>query len=220
MYQAIVEMRGLACSGFGWNEEFQCITAEKETFDGWVKSHPATKGLLNKSFSYFDDLAYVFGKDWATGEGAEIPGDMASSVPGCMHEGASTDDSQEHDLSQDEFHGTPTGFGFEGDNSLRGSKRKHHGYHSELVKVFKNAMDFANDQLKSIAEWSKKQHATEVELRAKVVNKLNDIPKLQTQQKMKFMNIIFRNVHNTESFLSIPADMKLEYCELLLLNHV
>ncbi|KAA0052026.1 retrotransposon protein [Cucumis melo var. makuwa] len=65
MFHSIAEMRGPTCSGFGWNDEQKCIVVEKEFFDNW--SHPAAKGLLNKSFPHYDELSYVFGKDRARG---------------------------------------------------------------------------------------------------------------------------------------------------------
>ncbi|KAL4026609.1 hypothetical protein IC575_015045 [Cucumis melo] len=81
-FQAIAEMRGPACSGFGWNDEEKCIVAEKELFDNWVRSHPAAKGLLNKPFPYYDELTYVFGRDRATGRFAETFADVGSNEPG------------------------------------------------------------------------------------------------------------------------------------------
>ncbi|KAL4025449.1 hypothetical protein IC575_013846 [Cucumis melo] len=81
MFHALAEMRGPNCSGFGWNDEKKCIVAEKEVFDDWVKSHPAAKGLLNKSFVHYDELSYVFGKDRATGGRAESFADIGSNDP-------------------------------------------------------------------------------------------------------------------------------------------
>uniref|UniRef100_A0A9I9EGD5 Retrotransposon protein n=1 Tax=Cucumis melo TaxID=3656 RepID=A0A9I9EGD5_CUCME len=81
-FQAIVEMRGAACSGFGWNNEEKCIIAEKELFDNWARSHPTAKGLLNKQFPYYDELTYVFGRDRATGRFAETFANVGSNEPG------------------------------------------------------------------------------------------------------------------------------------------
>ena len=36
-FQDIAEMRGLMCSGFGWNDDAKCIITEKELFDNWVR---------------------------------------------------------------------------------------------------------------------------------------------------------------------------------------
>lgn len=48
-YQAIAEMMGPGCSGFGQNDEFNYIEVEKEMFDLWVK----VKTCDRIDFSYF-----------------------------------------------------------------------------------------------------------------------------------------------------------------------
>ncbi|XVF57755.1 hypothetical protein PTKIN_Ptkin07bG0007700 [Pterospermum kingtungense] len=62
-------------SGFGWNDSEKCVTAPKDIFHDWVRSHPYAKGLRNKPFPFFEELAKIFGRDRATGEGAETAAD-------------------------------------------------------------------------------------------------------------------------------------------------
>ncbi|KAA0062716.1 retrotransposon protein [Cucumis melo var. makuwa] len=53
-------MCGSLSSRFRWNDEAKCIIVEKE-------SHRTVKSLLNKSFSYYNEHVYVFGRDKAMG---------------------------------------------------------------------------------------------------------------------------------------------------------
>ncbi|XVE65297.1 hypothetical protein DITRI_Ditri07aG0169600 [Diplodiscus trichospermus] len=73
-------MRGDSCSGFGWDSERQCITADDIVFDEWLKSHPNANGIKNKPFPYFDLLARIFGKDRATGDAFESPADAVEEL--------------------------------------------------------------------------------------------------------------------------------------------
>ena len=46
-----------------------------------MQSHPAAKGLLNKLFLYYDELAYVFGCARAMGRFAKTFTDVGSNEP-------------------------------------------------------------------------------------------------------------------------------------------
>ncbi|KAL0560649.1 hypothetical protein IC582_001058 [Cucumis melo] len=223
-------MRESSSSCFGWNEEFQCIVVKGELFDSWVKSHRAAKGFLHKSFSYYDDLFYVFDKDQATGACLETFADVGSNMLNMFNDGVPLDDSHDKDIptmysqgvhmSLDEMFGTRTGQASGRRNCSSGSKRKRGSQHYETVKVIRSVMEFRNDQLKAIVDWSKEKRATEVELHAKVVKQLQDIPELRSQDRTKLIQILFRSVEGIEGFLSIPTELKLEYCNVLLENNV
>ncbi|KAA0059630.1 retrotransposon protein [Cucumis melo var. makuwa] len=53
-FQAIAEMRGPACSDFGWNDKEKCIIAEKELFDNWVRVRTGSSGSKRKRGSQRD----------------------------------------------------------------------------------------------------------------------------------------------------------------------
>ncbi|KAA0026215.1 retrotransposon protein [Cucumis melo var. makuwa] len=59
--------------------------------------HPVAKGLLNESFSYYNDLSYVFIKDHAIGTCIKTFADVRSNVPRGF-EGFSTNDAKDPDI--------------------------------------------------------------------------------------------------------------------------
>ncbi|KAL4038216.1 hypothetical protein IC575_001824 [Cucumis melo] len=156
-FQAIVEMRGPACSGFGWNDEEKRIIAEKELFDNWVRSHPVAKGLLNKPFAYYNELTYVFGRDRATSRFAETFADVGSNEPGGGYDRFDMGDgneefplvySQRIDLSQDDVRASRPSRASEGRNELSGSKRKRGSQRDFDVEAIHLTLDQTNEQLR------------------------------------------------------------------------
>ncbi|QHO39244.1 uncharacterized protein DS421_4g127410 [Arachis hypogaea] len=68
-YQYAADM--LACSGFGWNNEKQCVEVDsKDVLDAWLKAHPTKFYSPGKPFPLFHRLEGIFGKDRATGVAA------------------------------------------------------------------------------------------------------------------------------------------------------
>uniref|UniRef100_A0A9I9E8A0 Retrotransposon protein n=1 Tax=Cucumis melo TaxID=3656 RepID=A0A9I9E8A0_CUCME len=160
-FQAIAEMWGPTCGGFGWNDEENCIIAKKGLFDNWVRLHPATKELLNKLFPYYEELTYVFGCDRATSRFVETLVDAGSNEPG-EYDGFDMGDGNEEFLSvysqgiylsQDDVRASRPSRASEGRTGSSGSKRKRGSRREVDVEGIHLALDQTNDQLRMIAEW-------------------------------------------------------------------
>ncbi|XP_039140395.1 uncharacterized protein LOC120277602 [Dioscorea cayenensis subsp. rotundata] len=77
-FRELKEMRSQ--SGFGWDDANKCVTCEDDVWYSWLKSHKEAAGLRNKHFPYFDELAIIFGKDQATGDGAEFASESVEAL--------------------------------------------------------------------------------------------------------------------------------------------
>ncbi|KAG8371301.1 hypothetical protein BUALT_Bualt13G0073500 [Buddleja alternifolia] len=81
-------------SGVGWNETTRMIETTDEAWERVVRNDPSTRLMRYKSWPFYREWCDVFGKDRATGEGAE---DIAEALGGLMN-----DENQEEDLMGEE----------------------------------------------------------------------------------------------------------------------
>ncbi|KAL4016672.1 hypothetical protein IC575_024326 [Cucumis melo] len=128
----------------------------------FMQTHPVAKGLLNKSFSYYDELAYVFGRDRVMGHFVETFIDVGSNDPS-WYEGFQTTNgndkefpsmySQGFDMSQDDVRASHPACTSECRTGSNGSKQRREGQWVGEIEMIHEALECENDQLRMIAEW-------------------------------------------------------------------
>ncbi|KAG8363805.1 hypothetical protein BUALT_Bualt19G0060500 [Buddleja alternifolia] len=70
-YQMLLE-QAMSRSGFGWNDATNMITVESEdAWNNFVKTDSNARNMRYKTWPLYKDWVEIFGKDSATGEGAE-----------------------------------------------------------------------------------------------------------------------------------------------------
>ncbi|KAA0042465.1 retrotransposon protein [Cucumis melo var. makuwa] len=185
-FQAITEMQGPACSGFGWNDEEKCIIAEKELFGNWVRSHPASKRLLNKPFLYYDKLTYVFGHDRATGRLLRhLPTWSLMSLA-------------------------------EGRTGSSGSKRKRGSPRDLDVEGIHLVLDQTNEQLRMIAEWPTRALANDNHVYTEFFHILREMPELTSLDRVLLQRNLLSRMDDLRGFVLMPKDEREGFCRVFL----
>ncbi|KAL0544638.1 hypothetical protein IC582_019756 [Cucumis melo] len=223
-FQAIVEMRGPAGSGFGWNDEEKCIVAEKKLFDNWVRSHPVAKELLNKPFSYYNELTYVFDRDRATGRFAETFTDVGSNEPGGGYDRFDMGDGNEDfppvyrqgiDFSQDDVRASRPRAS-EGRTGSSGSKKKRGSRRDFEFEAIHLVLDQTNEQLRQIAEWPARNLANDNHVRTEFFRILREMPELTSLDRALLQRHLLSRMDDLRGFVLMPEGEREGFCRVLL----
>ncbi|XP_038973988.1 uncharacterized protein LOC120105506 [Phoenix dactylifera] len=225
-YNAITEMLGPNCSGFGWDDINKCVTCEEDTFKEWVKSHPNAQGMRNKPFPHFEDLTNIFGRDRATGMGAEAPADAVEKIE--MEEqqypytSPAINESQEADsnfVGQNVNMNTPqtaTHTEVAGPSRPTRTKKARHealevvrDLTSEMTKVV-GMMAAAGDHIEKLAQCFKHESET-ADRRMTVVSEVMKVQGLSQSEILKVGKKIAMDPLETDYFFSLPDDYRRAY---------
>ena len=86
----------------------------------------------------------------------------------------------------------------------------------EIVNVIRDAIECANDQLRTIAEWPKLAMQDEDATRLEVIRQLRVIPELSGLDRARCLRKLMQNLADMKAFLVVPEEMKMDYCTVIL----
>ncbi|XVF86106.1 hypothetical protein PTKIN_Ptkin18bG0014500 [Pterospermum kingtungense] len=238
-YNAISDMLTLG-SGFGWNDIEKCITALKDVYADWVRSHPSAKGLRNKPFPFYYNFVTIFGKDRANGQDAETAAEAVEGQDkkdseddnGCGPFNSKTDDVSVHfvpdgqyDTSQADTDAkvdvaTSTihpniGKGAHGTGKKKAKTAYGNNPLVHHVLRFQTAYEKTTEQIAGIASFFIKE--TEVsDRRQALFNELKKLDGFSRKEMLIAGEYMVRNTYKIDYFFSLPTDFKHEYIKMVL----
>ncbi|XP_044473190.1 uncharacterized protein At2g29880-like [Mangifera indica] len=221
-YNAINEMIKNG-SGFGWNDEEKCVTASKDVFDDWVRSHPNAKGLRHKPFPHYDSLVIVLGKDRAAGARAETATDAVEELDtenlDNNEDIIEVDiglDSDYNDQDKEDATGSKKQTVNEGINQKTANskkrKRNDEGFSRlvEEISKFGKSYKTIQQEIHEITTYFKK----EVEGKNRRMNLFNALLELDGFSRQELLNVgehIIKKEHKIDFFFELPMDFRKDY---------
>ncbi|XVF84628.1 hypothetical protein PTKIN_Ptkin17bG0052500 [Pterospermum kingtungense] len=189
------------------------VICDISVWNEWIKGHKDVAGLRNKPFPHYDELGIIFGKDRATREVAEAPGDAmeniqdeeatekaASEAYGAMNNGENYDDFFDVNL---ENVSKSILFTKTGNSESSPSMEKRPTVQGAKEEIGKLASCF-------------QQLANNAKRKMQVYDVIAMIEGLNDKDTLKVVAIMFIDTDKTNVLFSIPDCMKKLYVQQLL----
>ncbi|CAH9072184.1 unnamed protein product [Cuscuta epithymum] len=219
-------------SGFGWNEERKMVTCDDEVWTSWIKSHKDATHLRYKSFPYFDELAMIFGNEWASGDKCESPAEMVTALG--KGSDALTGGSMSKKAVQDDFFGVAVDLESMNDHifstpdinknkkratsvpikeEFSGSKKsKKSGSFDKHAEDFQQKMErimelcaTSNKQFEKMSTFFDRFNAAD-DSKPHILDMIMNIPNLSKENAIRAFGIISASKGKTDSFLLMPDE--------------
>ncbi|GER41175.1 sequence-specific DNA binding transcription factors [Striga asiatica] len=207
----------LGSTGFGWNEMGKMVTVRDDTvWDSYIKAHPKAKSMRYKSWPLYADWVEIFGKDRATGEGAQGFTDAVNDV---LHDTnveepspVPTEDQfpEQCDYPQTNFDSfsAQAGESSASGKSKRDGKRKRNVEpEDKIIGFLSSVCQETNNRLSELSTRVGYQ-ANAKQQRIAVYDALKKIPHLTTDERVGVARYLSKNPDEMDLFFSLDDDAK------------
>ncbi|XP_023749060.1 uncharacterized protein LOC111897336 [Lactuca sativa] len=198
---------GTNTSGFGWDTNKCCITADAEVWDEYIKSHKGAACFRDKPFPQFDNLCKIFGKDRATGHGAtDLGEDMTETQRNSPVDVEGLEEIVEE--TQQTVHV----------NSKRkrpltdDTKSSYKEAAKEMKETFKEVGEKLNETIYNIGRQENKEACDLID---KVIEDIQRMPNINVKQRIKAIDIFSKDQFRARAFFKITEEEKICYMEMI-----
>ncbi|KAJ9549302.1 hypothetical protein OSB04_021845 [Centaurea solstitialis] len=212
-WQCVYDMvNGSNTSGFGYDSERKCVTAEEPVWEAYLKVHKDASRWKNKTFPHYEDLCIVFGKDRAQGNGARDFVEMEQEV-----NAEETQDSDDDFLDSDNAASRNTNLPHdEASPSVISRKRK-----SRSDDGFNNAVGLITESLKEISKDLSQGIKFDMkinELSDKIPPEIFKMASLTQSEKFKALTKIRGDPINVQNFWQVDENNREAWVKYILEN--
>ncbi|GER37362.1 homeodomain-like/winged-helix DNA-binding family protein [Striga asiatica] len=212
-------------SGVGWSETGHMLEVDEPIWKDYVQVYPKAKALRNKSWPFYADWVEIFGKDRATGEGAEGFADALNEVltntgdDGHPHVNSRNDgigcsfEGNEHETESSSLNGVESSAS--GKGKRVGKRKRFVEPEDQVVGLLSTLCEKADQRFSQMVERIGFQHDAK-EQRKALYEALNCLPTLSTEEKFMVTKYFCKNNEELDIFFSLPDDTKASMVKMIL----
>ncbi|KAG8377351.1 hypothetical protein BUALT_Bualt08G0024100 [Buddleja alternifolia] len=215
-YQHFYDLRAAGQgSGFGWDDNRKCLTTSTDVWEEYMQSH-SDCGFLKKPFIHYDQLAIIWGKDRATGNNSEAPGDIIEDLDNEQDE--ENDDNTDTMAGLDDIDSRFTQPSSvkqpDGESSKQGPRKRRKNADGlmsglkDIVEMMGNHLKESREQMSNMINVIAAPEQQNMDNRQKLNEELRKISSLSLSERFKVGRELVRDKDSLDYFFTIEDDEK------------
>nr|KAJ0192107.1 hypothetical protein LSAT_V11C800452000 [Lactuca sativa] len=184
---------GTKTSGFGWDTDKCCVTANVEVWDEYIKSHKGVACFRDKPFSQFDNLCKIFGKDRATSHGATNVDEDLEEIVEETQQTARVNSKRKRPLTDD-------------------TKSSYKETAKEMKETFKEVGVKLNETIYNIGMHENNEACDMID---KVIEDIQSMPNINVKLRIKAIDMFSKDPFRARTFFKMIEEENICYMKMI-----